>query len=90
MEWRATWKDCNMENMGGKIRSQAMHIVVKVASAAEILSFINGRVTSKYVLSSYVPSNPGRCFVLYFVLECWQSLDFHLQFLVHKCWEAEI
>lgn len=35
MEGRATWKDCMMEYVGGKIRSQAMHIVVKVASAAE-------------------------------------------------------
>lgn len=39
--WKAIWKDCNMKNVGGKNRSQAVHIVVKVGFATECLSFIS-------------------------------------------------
>lgn len=33
----------------GEIRNQAVHIVVKIASAAARLSFRNGQVSSKYM-----------------------------------------
>lgn len=38
-----------MENVGRKIKCQAVHFVRKVDSATEALSFVNGHIASKYV-----------------------------------------
>lgn len=56
---------------------------------SKTLFFACGQSTLKYVWSC-VTSSPGRCLVLYFILECWESLEFHLYLLVHKCWETVI